>query len=347
MNFMHISMILSIFVLIGSTLQWTCNDCILTKSQVQASNEYQPGKATSFNLRQIMDEMARCGIQRAQVSGWDAADGIYVVYQNGAVVPALPYDLPEYAVYFKMCGNNVEKIVFVHEVCDKKIVYPICPCAPCESPFFNPCQNEVVCVNPVCQNEVVYVNPVCQNNEPPIVEFNPVLIENELICETRDFDSWCPEDGFSCNRTECRTFPKVCKKVSKRSGRRRKELEVYSKQYHLTCKRIGGERKVLLIEKVKDKKVRDTVYVLNGKFHLPIKILNDPWLLRRIFKKIKQKFGPGFCLYVNDHSCVYVLFKEHLYCVKYDSECIKVRRVNPKDRCKIVKNGLYLVTMGN
>lgn len=335
MNFMHISTIVNILILIRGTLQWVCNDCVLTKSQVQCSGEYQPGKATSYNIRQIMDEMARCGIQRAQVVGWDAADGIYVVYQNGAVVPAIPYDLPEYAVYFKMCGNSIERIVFVHEDCNKRPICPINPCIPCEPPFPGP-----------CQNEVVYLNPICQNTESPFIEFNaPVLIENELVCETREFDSWCPEEGFVCNKPECKPLPKVCKRVSKRCGRKRKEVEICSKQYHFTCKKICGENKILLIEKEKDKKIRETVYILSDRPNLPIQILNDPYLLRKIFKKVEQRFGPDFCLYINDRSCIYVLYKECLYSVKYSNGHVRIRKVSPKDSCKIIKNGLYLVTM--
>lgn len=331
------------------TVQATAQACyFLTTDDLCWLKGYEPVVINSYNIEQVMRKMEECDVERARIGGWNFRGNDLVLHQNGALVPAIPEDLPEYTIYVKMCEDRIESIVFIKHDCGQPALYA--------QP--NVCQEPVVCERPkVCHESPVIVYP-----EPPVVVYpepavckkpvvckerivheKPIIFKPELICHKAPESSSDQSDQSFSDESPCKPIPRFCKKVYKKHGCQIKELLASTKQFVLTTKKVCGKKKLFLVEKKQLEKNTLKTCCLNKSSKFEIKILNKPKILFKIIKELNRKLGNNYCLYVNDNSCLFVLYKDCFYWVHCRNE-LKLRKLKTSEAEMAVNKGLYLIT---
>lgn len=300
---------------------------LLIKDTIQSS-DLVPGVATSYNLPVILEAMRCNSVERAQVAGWDCFRGDYVVYQNGAVVPGIKGDLPEVAIYFKECEKGKGKIVFVNKrnpkcpIYKKEVIYPSNESKPCHPPL------------------VIERPPLVVNHNPVVVKpCPPVVVEHPPVVKP------CPPAVKPCCPVGDKSFTRNSKKVRCGKNCKAEELKSSSMSFVYTTDRINGQNARVLIVNEKNKKETKTKIFLDRDSNLRIKILNHPEKLICIKLKAEKILCGKVCLYVNDLSNVYVLFKDRLYSM--NNREITPKLVSKKARKELIRRGLYSVEFRN
>lgn len=303
---MHLSFIIAATLLqLISALQLGTRQCLVDIEVVRNNKAYAPTVATSYNLSEILKRMRECQINTVQVAGWDNHVGVYVVYSNGAVVPAVPQDLPNVALYTKMCGNSVKEFVFVTENCK-------CP----ENPSLNP-------------------EPVCCYEQPDVIACQPIRWNHNsgfVNCEESSADQ------------DCFPMPLECSRRRKCHNSRKSEIVQYTAVYRFADRLIDEKLTKVLIAETRAEKNSKTVYNLKKSKNLPVKILKDYKYLKMVYYKAMDLFPGGCCLYVNNSSDIFVLSDDELYRILGKDDPY-FKKLNMKEKTKAIKLGLQLVIL--
>ncbi|KAM0679457.1 hypothetical protein GINT2_002299 [Glugoides intestinalis] len=281
--------------------------CLVDIEAVRHSKGYVPTVATSYNLPEILDRMKKCHITTVQVAGWDNHVGVYVVYSNGAVVPAIPQNLPSVILYTKLCGKMGNEFVFVTENCK----FP---------------------ENPKLDNNSLKPQSLCCYEQP-------------VVTVTQNI-GWNQSTGFvNCEESSdrgCFPIPAECSRKRKGHNSRRQETLQYTTVYRFADKVIDKRLTKVLIAETKAEKNSTTVYDLKKARNLPVTILKDYKYLKFVYNEAVDRFSNDCCLYVNNSSQIFVLSDNELYHILGKDQPL-FKKLDMRQKENVISCGLQLV----
>lgn len=345
--------------------------CDVRIDEVPLSADLIPAVATSENIAQLVIALKCCRAKCAQIAGWQQYRGLFVLYDNGCVVPAEGLGLPNVALCFRKCGCAPYKVVCVvnPDNPDKARCYEPCatitrrstcvgefpdePCgsqgeASCQPP--EPCGNNSPCYSggpgPTCSPPVGPCTP-CQYS-PPVVCGGyvpcPAPPNPSLWCSAPLTVNGTPGPCFTCSPERvqrlCKRFVCVkkccedtcCGVAVTKSTRYTKA--VYSKQ----CVDEGPEQPTVSITSEKTKCRTETISLEQSNIGFVPKILSKPDVLASILQNIRKVCGQEVGLFVSDTSCLYALIKRELFIVSFKKGQLLLRKIKsdliPKITCK-------------
>lgn len=103
-------------------------ECDVKITDVPYSKDFVPAIANPYNILDLQLALQCCNVERARIFGWNDHTGDYLLYKNGAFVPAGMNNLPKAALFFKRCeSDKMQAICFCNK--DPKNPKYKLPCA--------------------------------------------------------------------------------------------------------------------------------------------------------------------------------------------------------------------------
>lgn len=336
MNFLYFYAIFLIDFAFGKQVKAKRYHCNAQIREINMCDDMVPAYITSKNYSQLICALRCFGIDRAEVAGWQDHRGVYVLYSNGAVVPALPLDLPDYALYTRTKKDCKTEILLVRKCSDGKRCYKIiCKTvlageAICEIPSPEPCHD--IQQSPCYKPDIRYQSQDCIN--PPC--YKPEVCYQQQDCNTEKSSESEPEKQIH----KCHSFPSVCKKSCR--DKCSVTNEILEKSTKFVFEEACGDFSLTVYQEQKDKK---QIYLTKPvrEIDLVPRILNHPRKLLNILQYGRKKFHTNACLYIDKKSKTYILANGCLYSAKFKWRTIKFKYISEVHRRKLFKKGLFLV----
>jgi len=342
--------------------------CRVRLNETNMTDDMVPAVITPKNYARLVCALKCCRIEKAEVAGWNDHKGVYVLYDNGAVVPGEELTIPNYALYERTdrhCRTEVILVINFRLPNGKKCYRIVCKTkdsgmATCNIGGEARAKDSVQVLRPcptMCMESVSECNPAieCQTYEcNPIIctesasECNPTI-----ECQTYECLSSKNEGGYidSCQETEeccCGEPDEKCCQVKMRRTKERSEDRcaitdkmIESGTKFVFKKSYDDYRLVVYQKKVIDKKI--AFKPSDNHLRLKPKILACPKLLKKVLKQAHRKVGSGPCLYITMCSKIFILADGKLYKVSLKNGKIRFKPLSSKWAKKIRSSGLYLV----
>lgn len=319
--------------------------CRVRLNETNMTDDMVPALITPKNYARLVCALKCCKIEKAEVAGWNDHKGVYVLYDNGVVVPGEELTIPNYALYERTdrhCETEVILVIKCRLPNRKKCYRIVCRTkdsgmATCNIGGEAGANDSVQVLRPcptMCMESVSECNPTIE-------------------CQTYECLSSKIESGYidSCQETEeccCGEPDEKCCLVKMRRTKERSEDRcaitdkmIESGTKFVFKKSCDDYRLVVYQKKVIDKKI--AFKPSDKHLRLKPKILACPKVLNKVLKQAHRKVSSSPCLYITMCSKIFILADGKLYKVSLKNGKIRFKPLSSKWAKKIKSSGLYLV----
>lgn len=277
MKFLSASLMM-ILIYLQPTLSFNIKP-LLMAVEVPTPTHILPVEIVPDNFQALLQMLKDSRVQRATVAGWNGTPGNFVLYDNGAVVPAKECDAPLYSIYYDADGCPPYRVLLVvrcspenvrcYEPCTPvRIVVPRCyPPNPCPNPCPSPCPE----VAPICESPFP---PPCDKSQPDNADC--CLFPTELVCR----------------KEKCEEIPSGKIETITRTSRRFVFARCSNgKAYLRAITKVSSERTI-------------TADPSCNEIRLCPSILRDYELLKQIRDAVETKFNLPVELFLTSDNCI-------------------------------------------
>ena len=322
--------VLNIFAKDTAIVKLPCDARVQETLNINQS-ELELAVVTSDNILDLVSVLVACGVEKAQVGGYNLYRLPMVLYNNGALVP---YDVNRpvhYALYYYKCGCDYKIVCAVYskdykeckyyelcgskstvkEVCPPKVTYApgikeICPAAPvCPQP-------EIICPRP---------EPYC----PPV----PICPAPQPYCPPTQVCPYYSSNTVKCVKTPC--------------GKRFSKITTAK-----TFKFVSP--KCLYAYGTADIKSQEAIDLSRGRCANIPKLLCNYTYLMCVYQQLKSRYpGSLVCLFIDCNSCLYVKIDSCLYRIVCDGpQPLRTIPISSDEELKrITRKGLFGIEFDN
>lgn len=318
--------------------------CDVKITEIEAPADMIPAVITPDNFSQLILALKCCKIDRAQVAGWNDTKGTFVLYSNGAVVPAESLTLPNVALFFTRCKCPAARVICVVNPDDPRTMRCYEPCAtitervtccgdsssleecPCPGENPAPCGNPAACEAPCYEpcHPPYSSPPVC--NPPTCIQECVSESSCELECEPN-----CPPPierrSRSRKETPCGT----------ETTRRKTSRTFVFQERIVNCKKVPILKVISKERRLKEQ----TIDLCNPDTRLTPSCLQCPDILYKMKRQIEKRLGSPVGLYVTMSNKVYARAGSRLFRAKIVDAKLVIEEVGRDCIPPIVCRGLF------
>jgi len=334
----------------ANVVELPCDVKILERHDIK---NMVPAKITPKNFSHLILTLQVCGIEKAQVAGWNGYKGNMVLFSNGTVVPAEDLTLPKHALFLEKCGcsfkvicgyssDNFKNCRYFEPSCSVGAPQPATTEIPRECnlpqrpacPVGQQCEVRPVCPPAVCP-PVVCPSIVCPPAVCPPVVCSPVVCRPEPICRPEPCEiekENCP--FFVSKRKVCDATP--CGK---------KYCEISSIKTFVISAKAKDNGMYLQVYTLKNSACKEMIDLKKPNLGCAPAALYEPRKLFHLRRLIEKEHGECVCLYIDDCNKIYAKVGNYIYLVCEKSRGrrsrVSLKRVRSEELKHLIKRGLY------
>lgn len=325
----------------------------ITINEVPMSSNIIPAKITPQNFSQLIMALKCCRIDRAQVAGYNGHNGLYVLYDNGTVVPAEPLTLPNVGLFFQKTNKNIFRVLCITDLSnpekircyeptatiisrctclaempqkDKSSITPSCSAQTCPSQTcLSPTFPQTTCLSPTCPSptfpQTTCSAPACP--QPSCSTCNSAIGIHQ-IPSNQQVNINAPNIAavrHYCKKTECG------KALIKKS---------FSRKYIFGMK---SDPSLVVITK-KHKRTEEIIDLNKPGITLNLPFLNHRDTLLNVKKSLEKEFKMPLALYINSKNHLLVFVNQRLHLVKINGDVIQAKKIKQECISSFICKGL-------